>query len=126
MKIGDKFWGFDGNRRVYPKEKTGFNGPIFVEHFYRIKITGETSRSWIFSFEGSTQEHFKAPKKGPHNRRMFFTDEEKSDKVWSHDNRQAIIRDVNRCDVATLRAIAVIVNYNPDLLQQTETEGEKT
>lgn len=125
MEIGDKFWGFDWNRRVYPKEKKGFQGPIFAEYFYRVEITGETSRSWIFSSEGSTMERFKAPKKGPDNRRMFFTDEEKADKVWSHDNRQPIIRDVNRCDVATLRAIAAIVNYNPDLLQQT-TNGEKT
>ena len=48
MKVGDKVWIFDTNRRVYPKVNgrvTG--GPIYAEHFVQAEITGETSKSWI-------------------------------------------------------------------------------
>ena len=106
MKVGDKVWIFDTNRRVYPKVNgrvTG--GPIYAEHFVQAEITGETSKSWIVR-EG--QRETKINKK---TLAGIYTDEQKADKIWARCHRHDIVRLVQSCDVEQLKQIAKILNY---------------
>lgn len=104
FKIGDKVWCFDQNRRVYDG-KGSFGGHIiYAGHFYESKITGETSRSWIVGQYGD-----KYSKKDPSG---LYTDEQKADAIWMHDNRHKIAGIVDRCrDIEKMRQIAQIVGY---------------
>ncbi len=98
MKVGDKVWRFDFNRRVYPKTP-GFSAPIYSEHFYPDIITGETSRSWILGND-------KISKKSPF---CLYTDEQKEDQIWANTYRYKIIDEVRTSDIKTLREVAKIV-----------------
>lgn len=43
-------WVFEENRRVYSRDDKGRSiGPIWREHWVKVEIVGETSRSWITS-----------------------------------------------------------------------------
>lgn len=114
MKIGDTFWIFDVNRRVYDKNRKGYSGgPIYSEHFAKVEVIGETTRSWIFGHRGSSFELFKDPKNKPGSNTRYFTDEEKSDQVWLDDNRMAIIRQVERLGANDMRKVARLIGYEP-------------
>lgn len=95
MKVGDKVWLFNINRRVYPKDNRGFSSPIYSEHFYEAVIEGETSRSWIVCGE-------KFSKKDP---RGIYTDETKELKIWDNENRYIIKNKIDRCSVEILKQI---------------------
>lgn len=104
LKVGDKVWRFDQNRRVY--DGTGsFGGKvIYAEHFYQDVITGETSRSWIVGKYG-----YRVNKKTLEG---IYTDEQKANDIWMHNNRYKIASIVDRCnDVEKMRQIAQIVGY---------------
>lgn len=106
LGVGSTIWMFDSNRRVYDKNKGG--NPIYREHWRPAKITGETSRSWITDRWGQ-----KVLKRGPHPG-AAFTQEEVDDDVFINDNRYTISDAVRRCrDAATLRAVALLVGYEP-------------
>ncbi len=105
MKIGDKVWLFDTNRRIYPKDNRGMGAavmgaPIFSEHFYQVTIDGETSRSWLIGRE-------KFSKKDPLG---IYTDEQKEDKIWDHVNRYKIIDKIKNCSVSKLKQINSIID----------------
>ena len=95
MKVGDKIWLFSGNRRVYRKDGVEYSSPIYSEHFYQDTIDGETSRSWIV---GKT----KFSKK---DTRGMFTDKEKDEDIWGHDNRHKIMDKIYNCPVSVLKKI---------------------
>lgn len=97
MKIGDKIWLFDANRRIYKK---GEQSPIFSEHFYKVTIDGETSRSWLIGRD-------KFSKKDPCG---IYTDEQKEDKIWDHMNRYKIIDKIKNCSIAKLKQINSIID----------------
>lgn len=42
IKVGDKFWVKDKNRRVYEDGKC-----IYEKHFREVEVIDETSRSWV-------------------------------------------------------------------------------
>jgi hypothetical protein len=54
LKVGDKIWHFDQNRRKYAN---GLSSPDRDHMWHEVAITGETSRSWITSYG-------KVPKRG--------------------------------------------------------------
>ena len=99
MKLGDKVWIFDSNRRIYPKDGGNSAQPIWAEHFSQAIIEGETLRSWIIKGE-------KFPKKDPFG---IYTDEQKADTIWDHENRYAIINKIKSCDIDLLKKIHQIL-----------------
>ena len=116
IKVGDAFFVFDANRRVYAKGGNG--GPIYREHFRPVKITGETSRSWIIEPWGE-----KVPKSDPW--RVLKTQENVDERVWEHDHRYKIVRGVERCSVDALRKITEIIGYNPEPSVSTRTPSSE-
>jgi hypothetical protein len=108
LGIGSTIWRFDGNYRVYAKNERGLStgGPIYREHWRPVQIVGETSRSWVTSYNG------KAPKKGLHHG-WAFTPEEVEDDIWFKDHRHKIRDRIDRLDVKTLRAVAALIGYQP-------------
>lgn len=54
LKVGDTIWWFDQHRCRYGED----GWPNWREHWVRVKITGETTRSWV------TEHCGKAPKSG--------------------------------------------------------------
>jgi len=98
MKVGDKVWLFDTNRRVYPKGSIT-SAPIYAEHFYQTTIDDETPRSWIIGRQ-------KYSKKGGEG---IYTDEQKADRLWDHANRYNIIEKVKECSVEKLKQIEEIL-----------------
>ena len=104
LGIGSIIWRFDENHRIY-KEPRG--GPDYRSFWRECAITGETSRSWIIGNCG------KCPKRGEHVG-WALSIHEVDDDVWAKDERYRIVRCVERCNVATLRAVAALVGYMPN------------
>ena len=96
-------WIFDRNRRVYGENKYS---PIWREHWRKLEITGETSRSWL---AGSGYGQLKIPKKGPPNRNVAWSEAEIDSLEWDNETRHKIIRAVSYCTVDQLIQIAQIV-----------------
>jgi hypothetical protein len=119
MKIGDKLWSFDGNRRHYAGK--GLSARIiYREHFYPVEIIGETSRSWVIGCEGSKNEIFKVPKSDPSRekhgefsmRPMLFTEQAVNDECWCQENRHKIVRKIEQeNDTTILRRVAEIIGF---------------
>lgn len=57
LKIGDKLWKFDTNRRRYGPDRSVSSPPLYREHWFEVEIVDETTRSWITNYG-------KVPKKG--------------------------------------------------------------
>lgn len=103
LGIGSTIWIFDQNRRVYRDNRSR---PVYREYWRPIKITSETTRSWI------TEWGQKIPKKGEHHG-VCFTEKEVDDKSWVEENRYKISEAVNRMrDAETLRAVAKLAGYD--------------
>lgn len=96
LKVGDKVWLFDFNRRVYGKESSA---PIYEQQFYQDVIEGETSRSWIIGRR-------KFAKNNPIG---IYTDEQKADKIWDNSVRYKIQDKVGRCSTEQLKQIDLIL-----------------
>ena len=102
FKVGDKVWTFNENRRVYDGSGSFGGKIIYAEHFVEREITDETPRSWIVNGK-------KYSKKDPSG---LYTDQQKADDIWFHDNRWKIAKLVDRCmDIEKMRQIAAIVGY---------------
>ena len=100
MKVGDKVWLFDFNRRVYPKEGGMGRSPIYSEHFYQCEIDGETSRSWIVS----------GTKFSKLNPQGIYNDQQKEERIWDYENRYKIVKGVESCSTKQLKEILSILN----------------
>lgn len=100
-------WIFDQNRRVYRRSKDGrsFGSPIWREHWRKVEIIGETSRSWLTDVDG------KIPKKGGHG--IAFSHED-IDKAAFVQNSWRIADAVRSCrDYDALRKVADAIGYEP-------------
>ena len=100
-------WIFDENRRRYKTDEKGRStgGPIWREHWVKVEIVGETSRSWITNYYDR-----KVPKKGG---RGYAFSEEDIDRMAFVEQRHAIGEAVKYCtDYETLRRIAEAVGYS--------------
>ena len=118
MKIGDKFWSFDLNRRRYGEGRK----IIYREHYFRVEIIGETSRSWIIGREKNVKfDIFKVPKSDPFRnkygdfgvRPVILTDQMVDDECFSHDHKAKISDRVLRLDGKKLREVAALIGYEP-------------
>ena len=112
IKVGDKFWIFDGNRRSY------VNGEKQYEyHFCEVEITGETSRSWIVN--GGKSYEFKAPKKEPFKflganfgfYKQLLTNKMKLNKIWENNHHYKLIDEIGRLPTDKLIEIAKLIGY---------------
>jgi hypothetical protein len=104
IKIGDAFFIFDENRRVYVK---GQSGPTFRGHFSPCIIKGETSRSWITT--GHYGVEVKIPKSDPW--RLLYTEEMIIEKEWAQTHRHRIQSKIMTASVSQLRKTAEILEY---------------
>ena len=93
MKVGDKVWLFDGNRRIYDK-KFG-SAPIYAEHFYLAEITGETSRSWLIHGDRYSKKTLLG----------IYNSNQREDMIWENTNRYKIIDLVRYCSIEKLKDI---------------------
>tara|TARA_R110000851_G_scaffold280717_1_gene434000 strand:+ start:46 stop:414 length:369 start_codon:yes stop_codon:yes gene_type:complete len=117
IKIGDKFWLHDQNRRSYV-------GNVMDEAFcYRqVEITGETSRSWVVG----GHRGFKVPKKNPFDSRgceygltkKLLTDKDKADRLWRQQHTLKLADFVRSLSTDEQRNIAKITGY-------TKGEGDE-
>ena len=116
-------WVFDSSRRVYrevtPDEKAAGKlwaggGPIWREHWIKLEITGETSRSWI------TERGHKVPKKGADPHQFLFSEKQVEQSAWDKDHRHKIVQRIewrgsNGISLTQLEAIAEILGYEPKM-----------
>ena len=109
-------WVFDENRRVYtePKEGTLWTGSncIWREHWRKVDIVGETSRSWVAD-NGRT-----IPKSG--GRSISFSEEEIDRAAYVYENKYKIgdaVRDLNDYDL--LKQVAALVGYQSEGVEKT-------
>lgn len=111
IQIGQKFYVFDYNHRVY-KNGSG-SGPDYRSHFVEREILGETARSWIVGYPGQTRitrESFKVPKNNPFNGKLH-TEAMVEDAVWANEHRYKIREKVQYCSVEQLKKIAEVLGY---------------
>lgn len=105
LKVGDKVWQYDVNRRTYARDEHGkaYGGPIYRESWYAYQIVDETSKSFVLS-NGN-----KLPKRG-----TYVTSEEELDQqVFVHENGYKIAEKVRYChDYKTLKEVERLVNQH--------------
>lgn len=98
-------WVFDENRRTY-RQKNGrsYGGPIWIEHWAKVKIIGETSRSWL------TSAGQKIPKAGRSGVSFSMEDIERLAFIEEHSHRIADVVARLR-DYDALKSIADLIRY---------------
>lgn len=110
IKIGDKFFMFDENRRVYERDANGraVGGPTFRGHFYEVTIEGDTSRSWTVKWP-----NIKIPKSDPFS--VLYTEEMISEREWVAAHRYSIARKLEITkDADILRKVADLIGYGAE------------
>lgn len=101
-------WVFDINRRIYARDKNGrsYGSPIWREHWRKVEIVGETTRSWVLA-SGK-----KLPKAG--GRGVCYSLDEIEKKAFVEDHAYRISALVDKTlDYDKLKKIAEIVGYKP-------------
>lgn len=94
-------WVFDENFRFY---RVGESAPIWREHWRKMEVVGETSRSWILS------DDRKVPKKG--GRGIAFSEAEVDRLAWAREHAHKILNSIDRYgNPEQLDKIAALVNY---------------
>lgn len=108
LKIGQTIYIFDENHRIY---KDSSSAPIYREHFRPYTIISETTNEFICNSRKINKRSglFKhTPKFKPVK---IYTELKMNDNVWEQDNRYKIIDIIKRTDIATLKTIAKLINY---------------
>lgn len=112
MKIGDKVWIIDENRRVYvDKEGNRTSAPIFREKFVERYIIGETRVSWILGHRDDLDlKRGDKVKKADAQRIIYTSEKEIDERCWIRSNQYTISEEVRRCDdFAILNQIAELL-----------------
>jgi hypothetical protein len=110
-------WYFDQNRRIYPRDANGrpFGSPIWREHWVKLQIVGETSRSWVPRF-GKKIPKSEAVRKENRMSQYAFSEEE-IDRLAFIQNRHRIATKVSNCqDYETLRKVAELIGFKEEVL----------
>ncbi len=115
--IGQTWFVFDHNRRVYPKTTVLCGSPIWREHFRPVTVVGENKVTWLTS-----DRNIKVDKKTLEVRnfmnlhvgaKVMCSAEEVAEAAWVHENRHRIIRALERVeDAALLRAVDHLLSTN--------------
>jgi hypothetical protein len=117
LRVGDKLWMFDANRRRY---KLCANGPIWREHWVERQIIGETRVSWLVDYPGETKPGVlthKLPKsaflRGGRPSLWARSLRQIEQAEWLHDHHYNLGLAVGRCnDYAILREVARLIGYD--------------
>lgn len=99
LKVGDEVWLFDTNRRVYRDNKSFTSSPIYSEYFYKVKISGETKRSWIINRDKYNKKTLDG----------LYTEELKEEKIWMNDNMMKIKDRISSCTFDQLKKIKKVI-----------------
>jgi hypothetical protein len=90
--IGQMFYKYDGNKRVYNDPETGerSSSPIFKYAFNEWYVIGETTRSWLLSTykdaKPDSRSVIKFPKSDNFKENGYLTESERNDSILYHDN----------------------------------------
>lgn len=115
ITVGSTLYVFDQNRRVYQRDEQGrsIGAPIFSKHFVPETVIGETPLSWLLSPQSKPRKVNKKTMKiaatNGYGGWNVYTATQMEDSIWGEENRRKIIRAIERCDVATLKAVAAII-----------------
>lgn len=108
IRVGDKVWVFDINRRMYiDPDGNKLNSPWYRGHFVERYIIGETRVSWIVGYTKTTNEKhgFKIKKKEA-NDKLYLNEKQINNACWIHKNKYKIKDKINYCnDYETLKQI---------------------
>lgn len=109
LKIGDTVYLFDSNQRVYSEvtEAEKAQGKIWGDliyrgHFSPLKITGETTGTWLLERRMVVNKKTLNERKTAFGQRRVFTAAQMEDKIYLHDNAQRIARAVEFCNNVNL------------------------
>lgn len=114
MKIGDKVFYYDRDRRVYREDSSR---PVYQEKFRETEIVGETKTAWLTTGNrkfSKKPKQSKCPEQFTAHHDRLFTRQDVDDAVYVYDHRHRIaerIRDVE--DAGFLQEIARLVGYKP-------------
>lgn len=110
MKVGDTVFQFDQNLRVYPRNEKGntLGGPIWREHWRKVKVIGETSRSWIIGYSD-----VKIPKNKPLPWGICIDEKELDKRAWVNDNAHKISEKMRKIPFELLATVAEIIGHTP-------------
>jgi len=110
LKLMDKVWIFNNNKREYVNPETGekLGIPWYKGHFIPLFVIGETTRSWILGSQSimdkvvSGEEYsvgscYKVTKKDPKmhgyhaiDSRIYFSEEEVNQECWMYKNKYKV------------------------------------
>lgn len=105
MKVGDTVYCFDENRRKYNANRE----IIWREHFYEVKISDETPRSWIVVTGYILTKY---SKKNTGFGKRLYTAEDVDNECWKNSHAYAVADLVRRAPIEQLKKIATIIGYN--------------
>jgi hypothetical protein len=128
LKVGDKVWAFDQNRRVYATKRDASyhpsGPPIWREHWVEQEVLGENRASFFIGFSGTVFDlkrlsHYrklsKADLKAGKCRGFAFSEAEIDRLAWVEENRFKLIERIRQCDDHdTLTKVAELIA--PDLV----------
>lgn len=118
VRLGYPIYWFDVNRRIYAPRKEGeaysHGGPIYRNHWRRVRVTGETARTWIVNYGATkfskviTPGMPFEPGKG-----LAWTAADVDELAWCHDHRHILADKIRALDAPTLIRIARLLGYEP-------------
>jgi len=120
LKIGDRLFEFNENRRVYERDASGHNRIVYRKHFLPHWIVGTEGRSWVVCSTPPGEREWGRQKVGfaSVGRGKWHTEQQVEDRIWAREHRYTISRMVDAADVPLLRRIAEMVGYEAPLTQQ--------
>ena len=114
-QVGDVFYTFDINRRVYERDASGRanSGLIYREHFSPVYFVGIEKKSWLVTSgaPGTAGNQYLTYKVLP---KKLYTPQQVDDAVWQNQHRYRISQAIQRCDVLTLKQVAGLIGYQED------------
>ncbi len=111
LKVGDKIWHFDENRRQYAAMNLG--APIWIKHWHEVTITGENRVSWL-----TNHYDYKVNKRALASGQAVAwvrTFSEVQDREWDHVHRHKILDRLRHTPlpIDELKRLATLVGYKP-------------
>ena len=115
LKVGDKVWIFDSNRRVYQDDKGNkLKRCWYKGYFVEREIEGETKQSWIINYQGEIKVNKKTLRyKAEYGKdgKLHTSEEEIDRECWINDNHYEIKEKVGQCnDYDKLKRIELILS----------------
>jgi hypothetical protein len=113
MKINDTIYYFDGNCRIYEIDGVKQNSPVYEKHFRPLTVVGETDKEWLLSRGVINKRSNLLKFDRDNNRRTYYTEQDKLDDIYVHENGYKIARLVDKLkDAKKLKQIENILNTN--------------